>query len=129
MCTMPQHGNGLEVPEAEQRRVRKADDHNAFLNELGVLVQVLDHSSQSGDDPLEKRILKGVKVIRDQHLAMQEEREVLVNNNQELQSKLGELLAENLELNRTHQTRRRDSWRQLESLRTHLERLRETVSD
>lgn len=89
----------LENPnsEAEQKREQKANEHNAFLNQLGVLMEVLDHDSHSCKDPLEKRIVDGVKDLKEKWLTVQEERDVLKNNNQELEQKFGELFAGKLE--------------------------------
>lgn len=96
VCAMPPKPTELEVAksDAEQRREQLANEHNAFLNELGVLVEVLheDNRGASGD-PLEKRILHGVKVVKQKWLQVQEERDVLKKNNQELETKLGEIFA------------------------------------
>lgn len=96
MCLIPKH-NELEGPktEAEERREKKTNVHNTFINEMGVLMDLLDNKSESGinDDSLEKRILNGVKGLKEKWLRVEEERDLLRNNNQELESKLGQLLA------------------------------------
>lgn len=151
VCAMPKSGNDLEVPptEAEQLREKKTNAHNTFLNELGVLVDVLDHTVSSCNDPLEKRIIDGVKSLKEKWLKVQEDYDVLRNNNQELEVKFGLLLtgngtlsmaadregdsrngryiSDNMELNRNNQTTKHERQRKLETLRTHLHNLRQTV--
>lgn len=95
VCAMPK-SNCVEVPktDAEQRREKQAEAHNKFLNELGVLIEVLnnDRNNNNADQPLEKRILLAVEMLKDKWMQVQEERDVLRNNNHELESKFRQLL-------------------------------------
>lgn len=93
VCTIPKQ-NDYEAPKsgAEQRREQKTNEHNTFLNELGVLMEVLDYTSNACDDPLEKRIIEGVRELKEKWRRAQEDRDVLRNNNQELEAKLDQLL-------------------------------------
>lgn len=55
-------------------------------------MEVLDYTSNSCKDPLEKRIIEGVRELKEKWRRAQEDRDVLRKNNQELEAKLGQLL-------------------------------------
>lgn len=59
-------------------------------------MDVLDENQSEScinGDPLESRIVNGVKELKEKWLAVQEERDVLKNNNRDLESKLAKLLS------------------------------------
>lgn len=69
----------------------KKDEHTRFLKDLAMILEVLeDHKDDS--DPMEMRIVNRVKLLKENSINLQEDRDVLRNNNVEMESKLGALL-------------------------------------
>lgn len=94
VCLIPK-SNELELPRthAEERREKKKDEHNSFRKDLGILLEILgDQVDSTSKDPLETRILSKVRELKGILMKTQEERDVLRNNNQEMESKLAQLL-------------------------------------
>lgn len=93
VCLLPK-SNELEVPRSreEERQEMKKDEHTRFLKDLAIVLEILEGQNDDSD-PLEIRILNGVKVLKAISIDLQEERDVLRNNNLEMESKLGALFA------------------------------------
>lgn len=90
VCLIPK-SNELDVPrtQAEERREKRKDEDDSFRKDLGILLEILDSASS---EPLETRIKNKVRGLKGNLMKTQEERDVLRNNNQEMESKLAQLL-------------------------------------
>lgn len=75
--------------QAEERREKRKDEDDSFRKDLGILLEILDSASS---EPLETRIKNKVRGLKGNLMKTQEERDVLRNNNQEMESKLAQLL-------------------------------------